>query len=484
MLAAAMMPPHAQCPQCAAPLPPGATRCGYCGFVTPWGATYSAVEQRAAGIQADQAKKQRAAKATSTARTGMILALVGLPICCAPLSIVGGAMGWKGARLAKAEGMPRPVTSVIAMIVAVLSTLAFVTTMTLYYRDQKAKDDRLAEVRARLKGKREAAALDAKVACDVVEEHLVAKGHGEHKFGLDQVHCDGALTVTDRRAQVPDVRFSFNGANHTTATACLERRSRWFVLKMLDGGTCADLPPPSPFTPPSRQLSEDEAAADEAKVRSDLDKLASAGVVKAFTDKLARVKADAASQPGGERACTRADMSRHVTGDERRKVVTVDVDLLDAGRAGVAGKDWPFLTSDPVRKAMDEKRSAEDRAKSIEELRTQSGPLLVVYKANQKSWPVVTSKSDLVGKDVSYEGGEFAGWLFVYDVDTGERKCQTKLVFESSSVVNFRKSRFSSEKKKARQAIEEDLQEQFETAATEAIKRAAPDLRLGYKVIE
>lgn len=479
-----MPPPHAQCPQCSAPLPPGATRCGYCGFVTPWGATYAAVEQRAASIQADQAKKQRIAKAQSTAKTGMILALVGLPICCAPLSIVGGVMGAKGAGMAKAEGQPRPVTSTIAMIVALLSTIAFVGTMVLYYRDQKAKEDRLTEVRARLKGKREAATIDARAACDVVEEYLVQHGHGGHTFDLDRVNCDGALTVTDRRAQVADVRFSWAGRDHTTVTACLERRSRWYVLKLLDAGSCTELPPPTAFTPPARQLSEEEAAADEKKAREEMAKAASLGIVKAFTDKLAKVKADAASQPGGERACSKADMSRHVTGNERRKVVTVDLDLLDASRSGSAGKDWPFLTSDSVRTALDEKRSAEDRAKAIDGLRAQSGSLLVVYRAQEKHWPVVTGKGDTIGTDFSYDGGEFEGWLFVYDADTAERKCQTKLVFESSEAVDFRKSRFSSEKKKAKEAIEEDFKDHFETAATEAIKRAAPDLRLGYKIVE
>jgi hypothetical protein len=477
-----MMPPNAQCPQCSAPLPPGATKCGYCGHLTPWGATYAAASQHQAFAQADQSRKQRIAKAESTARTGMILALVGLPICCAPLAIVGGVLGAKGARMARAEGQPRPATAVIAMIVAVLSTIAFTATMILYYRDQKAKSERVAEVSARLQGKREAASLDKKVACDIVEEHLAQNGHGGQTFGLDQVHCDGALVVTDRRASITEVRFSFN-KSHATVTACLERRSRWFVLKLLDAGSCAELPPPAAFTPPGRQLEEAEATADEAKARADLARAASQGIVTAFTEKLAKVKAHAA-QPGAERACSKADLSRYVTGDERRKVVTVDLDLLDASRAGSAGKDWPFLTSDGVRKLLDDKRSAEDRAKAIDEIRAQSGSLLVVYRADHKEWPVVSGKSDVIGSDFSYDGGDFAGWLFVYDVDSGERKCQTKLAFESSDAVDFRKSRLSSEKKKAKDAVEEDFKNRFETAATDAIKRAAPDLRLGYKVIE
>lgn len=478
-----MMPPHAQCPQCSAPLPPGATRCGYCGFVTPWGATYAAVEQRAAGIAADQAKKQRVAKAESTARTGMILALVGLPICCAPLSIVGGVMGAKAARMAKAEGLARPVTSLVAMIVAVLSVVSFTGTMILYYRDQKAKEDRLTEVRSRLSGKRQAEGLVAKVACDIVEEHLVMHGYADKQWNLDEIHCDGALTVTDRRAQMVDVRFSFSKKEHFTVTACLERRSRWFVVKTLEAGTCAELPPPAPFTAPGRAFSEEEAAADEAKARADIEKAAAISALNAYTDKLARVRAHAASQPGGERPCSKSDMSPYVTGTERRKVLTVDFDLLDAGKEGT-GKDWAALTSDPVSKALDEKRSTEERGKAIEEIRAQSGPLLVVYRSQKKLWPVVTGKADPSSKEFKYDGGEFVGWLFVYDTDTAERKCQTKLVFESSDVVSFRKSRYISEKVEAKEAVEGDFMDQFRSAATTAIKVAAPDLRLGYKTLE
>ncbi len=88
------------------------------------------------------------------------------------------------------------------------------------------------------------------------------------------------------------------------------------------------------------------------------------------------------------------------------------------------------------------------------------------------------------GKEFTYDGGELEGWLFVYDVESSERLCQTKLEFESSDKLTFREGRFSSAKESAKDAVEEDFNENFETAATEAIQRAAPDLRLGYKVIE
>ncbi|MBK8252548.1 MAG: hypothetical protein IPK82_07760 [Polyangiaceae bacterium] len=475
-----MHPHNAQCPQCAAPLPPAATRCSFCGFATPWGATLSAVEQRAAQVQADQAKRQRIAKAESSAKTGMILALVGVPICCAPLSIVGGVMGYRGASLAKAEGIPRPVSSIIAIVAALISTIGLTTTSILYYRDNKAKQERIAATQDKLKGRREGP-LDQKLACDLAEEHLAAHGHGDTQFGLENVNCDGALTVTDRRGSLPDVRFSFNG-KHNSTTFCFERRSRWFVLKTLDSGTCAELPPPAAFTPPPRQFSEEEAAADEAKARADLQKAAALVVVNSFTDKLAKVRTHAAAQPGAERVCSKADLSQFVTGTERRKVSTVDYDLLDAP-AGASAKQWTFLTSESVKKALDTAQTAEDRAKSVEAVQAESGALIVVYKSKQRAWPVV-SKNDITSKDFSYDGGEFSGHLFVYNINSAERLCQTKLEFESSEVVSFRKKRFDSSKGSAQDAVISDFREQFYTAAEGAVKRAAPDLKLGYKVLE
>ena len=468
------MPPHSQCHQCAAPLPPAAHKCQFCGAATAWGQTFAAHQTHAAHQSAEQAQRARVAKALSTARTGMILALVGLPICCGPLSLVGGVMGYRGASLAKAAGQPRPGTSVVAMVVAVVSLCLFCTGMVILYRDQQKKADHLAGVQARLQGKRES--LDQKVACDLVEEYLVEKGYGGKTLDLNEVHCDGALAVNDRRATVPDVRFSFSSA-HFTATACLEKRSRWFVLEMREGASCADLPPPSPFTPPPRQLGEAELNADEAKARADLKKATSGAAVQAFTDKLAKVRTHAASAPGAEKPCARGALSKYLSGKDRREVAAVDFDLFDWKGGDSLGKAWTFLSRPALQKILDPKRGPEDRAREIETLRTESGPLLVVYKADTKALPAVTT-----GKD--YDGGEFAGWLFVYDVDSADRLCQTRLTFESSDEVSFRKGRFSSEKKKLADAVMDDFKDRFETAATDAVKRAAPDVRLGLRVLE
>lgn len=476
-----MTMPNAQCPQCSAALPPGAPRCSYCGYTTPWGAVLAQQNERASVLQADQQKRQRIAKAESGARTGMILALVGLPICCGPLSVVGGVLGWRAGTAAKAEGQPRPVTSVISLVVALVSLTLF-TIATLYIiQTEREKAAQLAAVGDRLKGKRDAETLDPKVACDLVEEHLVAHGFSESHTGFKEIHCDGAFSVTGRRASQPDVRFAFDD-KHFTATACLEKRSRWFVLKVGEGLSCADLPPPAAFTPPPRKLSDAEAEADEAKIRADLGLAVATAAVKTFGEKLARIRVDATSAPVAESACSKAAMARYVTGDTRRKVPTIDLDLLIS--SGKDGKAWDMLTDDRVRRILEPgERKADDRAKLLDELRAESGPLLVVYKGVEKTWPVI-GPSKKPGVQYSYDGGDFTGALFVYDVDTGARLCGAKLAFTVSDTVDFRKRRSDNGQMSAKEAVESDFKSRFEIAATDAIKIAAPDLRLGYLLVE
>ncbi|MEZ4310695.1 MAG: zinc ribbon domain-containing protein, partial [Polyangiaceae bacterium] len=451
-----MMHPNANCPQCSALLPPGAQRCNYCGFVTPWGANLAAVEQRAASIQQDQAKRQRVEKARSTARTGMILAIVGLPICCAPLALVGGAMGWKGARMARAEGEPRPVTSVVAMVIAGLSVIAFATLSIMYYRDVRANEDRQADVKGRLEGRREGE-LDQKLACELIEEHLAKRGFAGSTsgLGLGEVHCDGALAVTDRRASLPDVRFAFSNSHHT-AIACLERRQRWFVLKMLESGSCEALPPAAEWNEPPRKLSEAELEADEAKARTFADKAVSDAAVKVFTDKMAKIFDHATKTEAAERKCTEADLKAYGVADRKVTILSADLEILQAGGAGHA-KAWGMMTSDLLNKALDPKGDAAERADTIQKLQKQFGPLLAVFGSETRRWPVVHGDDSLLGNSkFKYDGGQFEGWLFIYDMETAERKCATTLAFESATELKFRKSRFSSAKKKARQAVLDD----------------------------
>lgn len=472
-----MTMPGAQCPQCSALLPPGSPKCGYCGYVTPWGAAQAQQQQRMQAVQTDQARRMRIAKLENSAKTNMIVSLVTMVICCGPVSIITGILGYRAGTALKAEGQARPTSSIVALVAGIVAMCLSVTVLIGTYLDQKAKSEHLAAVGQRLEGKREVEKLEQKVACDLVEEYLTDKGWADKTIDFKEIHCDGAFQQDDRRASQVDIRFAF-GTSHYTANACLERRSRWFVLQVGEGLSCADLPPAAPYTAPPRKLSDAEIAADETKTREDVKKAISTSAVKTFLDRLGRIRTDAASAPAEETACSKAALSKYVTGGERKKVATADFDLLNGDK-----RAWPILTSESLRKILDESRKIEDRSASLGDFKAENGPLLVVYKSKVKSWPVV--KGDKVnGKDFSYSGGEVEGAMIVYDIDLGARLCQTKLAFESSEAVDFRKSRYQSEKTSAKEAVEDDFKDHFETAATDAIRKMAPDLRLGYKTLE
>ncbi|MFO0586273.1 MAG: hypothetical protein U0441_01975 [Polyangiaceae bacterium] len=472
-----MTMPGAQCPQCSALLSPGSAKCGYCGYVTPWGAAQAQQQQRMQSVQADQMRRARILKAENAAKTNMIVSLVTMAICCGPVSIITGILGYRAGSVLKAEGQPRPTSSIVGLVAGVVGMCLTITVLVGTYLDQKAKAEHLAAVGQRLEGKREVEKLDQKIACDLVEEYLTDKGYADKTLDFKEIHCDGAFKQEDRRASQPDVRFAF-GTNHYTANACLERRSRWFVIQVGEGLSCADLPPAAPFTAPPRKLSDAEIAADEAKTREDIKKAVSTSAVKTFLDRLGRVRTDAASAPAEETTCSKSALAKYVTGSERKKVATADFDLLNGDK-----RAWPILTSESLSKILDESRKIEDRSASLADFKANSGPLLVVYKSKLKTWPVVKGEK-VSGKDFSYSGGEVDGAMIVYDIEAGTRLCQTKIAFESSEVVDFRKSRYQSEKTSAKEAVEDDFKDHFETAATDAIRKMAPDLRLGYKTLE
>jgi hypothetical protein len=167
---------------------------------------------------------------------------------------------------------------------------------------------------------------------------------------------------------------------------------------------------------------------------------------------------------------------------QRTNLSTVDFDYLDR-RAGAAPREWSWLTSDRIRKVF-EGGDANARADAVRDIRRDAGPLVVVYRAEDKIWPKVQEDKGIISDDFSYSSGEFLGALLVYNVDTGERLCQAKLKFESGEHISYKSRGMSSEKSRAAEAVEDDFKEQFENAATASIKRVAPDLRLGYKALE
>lgn len=232
-----MMHPF-QCSSCSAPLQPGALQCGYCKAPTPLGMQHAHHQQHVAATAWAQRRRFNLFTVADNAKWSLIVSLIGLPLCCAPISLVGAFLGLRALRLARAEQVAAPTRAYASMAIGALTTLFFGAALTAFILDSNATTDRLAAVKKRLEGKREVATLDVRVACDLVEERLLEEGHGENAaINLDDVKCEGALDVKGTSASLGHVRAVF-GTKRLDLTACFTRGQRWFVLKMTEAETC------------------------------------------------------------------------------------------------------------------------------------------------------------------------------------------------------------------------------------------------------
>lgn len=260
------------CPTCRAPIQPGAIRCAYCGTPTPLAEVHAVHQQRMAEHQARVEADNRArrhfaniATAKSAANTGLALAIIGLPICCAPMSIVGGVLGMRALQLAKAEQIEAPVRAFISMVVAGLSTILTISVIIFAIIDSRDHAQRLEVVKARLAGKREAQVIDANVACDLGEERLLEEGYNGDK-SIGDVTCEGPLDLAADRGSMKNIRATIN-SKRMVLTACLSHGSRWFVVKLTDGADCNAAAVPSQKTTGSAPSGGSEGRTDEKKAK-------------------------------------------------------------------------------------------------------------------------------------------------------------------------------------------------------------------------
>jgi hypothetical protein len=482
------------CGTCRAPLQPGALECPYCRTATPLG-FQAAAQQRQQAVQQAAQQQQQAAQiawrkrlinletARSTAKSGLIVAAVGLPICCAPLSIVGGVMAARAIRLAKAEQIAAPTQAFVAIALAVLSTAVFSAAIALGIADSHDRSERLEAIGKTLSGKREAATIDAKTACALVEERIVEDGYDGRTTMPERYACDGPIVVQGDRAKLGGVHLEA-GSQKYALGACLAKRGAWFVLEIGPSPDCTAAAPPMPASPPT---TEADKRAMEKRLREAYAAGKSTAALDAFLARLGTIKDRAANAAElRESVCPSAAIQKRMASkDTRLKLPAIEFDELDRRAAPAkGGAPWSWMTSDTVRTILSPDTPLDRKASTLRDLRAESGGYLAVYRATRKVWPVVKEKAAFIGTKVAFAGGEYDGWLVLFDADTGDRLCATRLAFESGDDVSYDKRGSGSEKDRAMEAVEDDLRDHFEDAATAAIKKAAPQLRFGYKVLE
>jgi hypothetical protein len=115
----------------------------------------------------------------------------------------------------------------------------------------------------------------------------------------------------------------------------------------------------------------------------------------------------------------------------------------------------------------------------------EAGPFIVIYRAVEKQWPTVGEKEAFLGKKLSYDRGEFAGWMMVVNLQSAKIQCAGKLEFTNGDNITYDKHGLRSAKDAALKAALDDLKSQFEEATTKEIAALTErGARLGYKLIE
>jgi hypothetical protein len=434
------MEPATKCPACSAPLDVGATWCPTCGAAAP------APPAPAAPRPVDSVR--------SAANWALLFALPGL--CCLPAGLAGGFFGLRAVERARRDRRPVPVRAVVALLLGAVSLVSsawlFVSVRS-YYLEKRLQRD---AVTRRLAGKREAAVLEAQVACDLVEEKLRDRLYDGRD--PDQVTCQGPFEAGAGQARLRGVELSF-GTRRIPLNACLARAERWFVLGVTAGERCPATPP---RVPGASVGFEEEAMRRQATEELEEEEVA------AFTAALGRVADGVASSAREKRFCPPVDVAslRTDTQASALQLSTVDLDLLPW--RGEPGREWDFLTSEDVRVAVDVRRSTTERAAAVRRIALDGGPYLLAYLSEERAWPV---------EPRGVSSGRWTGWMVVAALKDGQPICQTRLSFGSPA-----ESRGRTARKRAERAVAELVDHFHDEASDRMAAMSGGQFRLGYRL--
>jgi len=406
----------------------------------------------------------------AAATRAMIMSLIAVPLCCAPIGIAGIFFGVQAMSMAKQRGSSAPTRALVAIALGAFSILMLAGGGVGFYLDQKARAERLAEADKKTKGKLEDEKLDKAVACALLEKHLLNRFH----FDTEQVHdlsC-GKWESDEKLGRLKGAEAKVIG-DVKTFDACFARARRWFLLSIAEPGE--DCPKEPVEAKKGECASDADCEAEEEELRKGAKERVAKQTVKAFDDLLVKVRDQLEDVEANEKKCGKLDLG----GAEKRVVSTVDFEYLKNTKT--ERDDWSFLTSDRVKHALDEKRSYPDRAKDIQEIHKEGGRYLVVYIADARDWPETIKPKGILGKK-GFAAGGLDGWMLVFDTKDMKVACQTELTFENSKSVGVGK--WAGDKGIA-SALKEDLKKNYETAASKKLRELTDGkLRLGFSPLD
>ncbi|MEW5742065.1 MAG: DUF4190 domain-containing protein [Myxococcota bacterium] len=372
----------------------------------------------------------------------VLLGVVGL--CCFPFGIVAFVMGLMAFNQARREGRSAPGSAVASMVLGVLSLVFLAGFVGLGVKLAKERDDAAAALDKKLAGKLDAATLDQETACDLARQFLIT----EHQRQPDEIQCVGPLTGQG----VLKLEGVTSGPDKEARVLCLARAHRWFVFSEPGDGVC---PTEGPSVPAGQPGSSEALVAEEKRLREAERERRVKAVVADFDAQARQVLlAIDGHAPGTVGACG-ADFSAA----KGRALRFVDHSQLRKREAG----DWDFMTHSEFRQALDKVYDLKERGEAIEKIARQ-GPWVIVFQEEEpRRWPEVQGS-------ISFDSGDYVGWLRLVDWKKGAVVCEAPLeFFNSADVSTFRLTKLESKEHALERAVEKDFKKQFELATGKAL---------------
>lgn len=163
----------------------------------------------------------------------MWLSILGVLVCCWPVSGLGLVQAIRARGMAKTQGVTPPnganLGFSIGIVGAVLSIVMWTVAIVGGLRDEDAAKARIGQLEEKAKAGVEAGALSHDVACALAEAHVLKTGFDGHSGPtLSDFECLGKVDGDAERAALSAFRFKYSSTKYET-NVCFQRGVRWFV---------------------------------------------------------------------------------------------------------------------------------------------------------------------------------------------------------------------------------------------------------------
>jgi hypothetical protein len=314
-----------------------------------------------------------------------ILAGLSFFVCCFPVGLIAAALGFRQFKVAQEQGRSMPIQAVLAMVLGVgsLGTSGFLAWQM--KKDNDAQAAQAAKVLGEVKDARKQETLDAKTACSLAELWFL----DTQGIGAVETKCPQPMEATT----LPDVEFRRSSVLKHFNVCFARSEGEWVVWGALHAGTCPDAP----------------QAAGEKAMREAGKLVLEKATIDAWKLMASRVRQVAESGEFPEKCPASLSGEVHL----------VDVALL-AGEKGA--KDWDFLTTSDIARALPAKGATADKAKDALDA---MGSAVAVLVAEKRELPREVNET-------TFDMGSFDGTLVLVDPKKGEALCSANVSFENS----------------------------------------------------